>query len=475
MTVAVDAARTIGNLVFDNADYTLNGPASLSLATSTGTPTITVGDTGGPRVATIDATLVGSAGLNKAGNGKLTLTSPIAPGPVTVQAGTLEILETLGGGGGDYNWYGPGSTTVQSGAVLTINSHSALANLTLAGGELASSGVDPVYGYGSWSLQGDCLHRHWRRRFHHQRPAGRFQHPHQRLRRGNRIDPANHRQPEKRHAHQERPGPHDPRRPAHRHRQYPRQRRCSASLRPRRQPAFPPDHASAPPTRSPAMPMPRSPSTAPWTSTSPPPAWPMATLGLLINGTSFSTPGSLTFGTNFTVTTNLGAFIESPLRRLDTRSHRCQVGLHRRRRRPGIQRHRQHPTRPGSTPTSREKPTSPSSDESADPDGDGLTNGEEFAFASIRTAARPSDPITSQLNKTTGQFTYTRRASDAGRYLHGAGLPPCRPTDGSTWSKTRHHRIGFPPAISRDRHHDPQRPQATHRSQTLHPSPRHDS
>jgi hypothetical protein len=153
VTVALDAARSIGNLVFDNADYTLNGPASLSLATTSGSPSITVG---GTRVATIDAPLVGSSGLSKAGNGTLTLTSPIAPGPVVVQAGTLEILQTLGGTGADYNWYGPGSTTVQSGAVLTINSHSALANLTLVGGELASSGVDPVNGYGSWSLQGDA-------------------------------------------------------------------------------------------------------------------------------------------------------------------------------------------------------------------------------------------------------------------------------------------------------------------------------
>ena len=61
VTVAVNAARTIGNLVFDNADYTLNGPAGLVLATSTGTPTITVGDTGGPRVATISRPLGGSS------------------------------------------------------------------------------------------------------------------------------------------------------------------------------------------------------------------------------------------------------------------------------------------------------------------------------------------------------------------------------------------------------------------------------
>jgi autotransporter-associated beta strand protein len=175
VNVALDAGRTIGNLVFNNADYVLNGPAVLSLAPTSGSPTITVGDAGGTRLATIAADLGGSSGLAKTGNGILILSGnqgytggttvnggtlvlqrPIASGAVTIQSGTLEIIETLGGGGADYNWYmGVPSTTVQTGGVLSINSHSGLINLTLSGGELASSGVDPVNGYGSWSLQGD--------------------------------------------------------------------------------------------------------------------------------------------------------------------------------------------------------------------------------------------------------------------------------------------------------------------------------
>jgi hypothetical protein len=151
VNVTVNSSRTIGNIIFDNADYTINGPASLTLATTSGTPTLTVGDNGGVRVATINASLVTGAGLAKAGNGILTLTSPIAPGPVTIQDGILEMLETSG----NYNWYGPTSTTVQSGGVLRINSHSAVFDLILSGGELASTGVDLVNGYGSWSLQGD--------------------------------------------------------------------------------------------------------------------------------------------------------------------------------------------------------------------------------------------------------------------------------------------------------------------------------
>jgi hypothetical protein len=155
LIVAVDAARTIGNLVFDNADYTLNGPAGLSLATSTGKPTITVGE---DWIGAIFAPLGATNGFNKIGNGKLSLRSPLSGvGPVVVQSGTLEMIQTLGGGPGDYNWYlGVSSTIVQSGATLSINSHSGIANLTLAGGELASSGTDPFYGYGSWSLQGNA-------------------------------------------------------------------------------------------------------------------------------------------------------------------------------------------------------------------------------------------------------------------------------------------------------------------------------
>ena len=156
--VAVDAARSIGNLVFDNADYTLNGPAGLSLVTSSGTPSINVGDTGGLWTATISAPLAATNGFTKTGNGILSLRSPLSGvGPVLVQSGILEMIETTNGGPGDYNWYlGVTSTTVQSGAVLSINSHSGILNLTLAGGELASGGTDPFYGYGSWSLQGNA-------------------------------------------------------------------------------------------------------------------------------------------------------------------------------------------------------------------------------------------------------------------------------------------------------------------------------
>ncbi|MDP3849270.1 MAG: autotransporter-associated beta strand repeat-containing protein [Luteolibacter sp.] len=45
----------------------------------------------------------------------------------------------------------------------------------------------------------------------------------------------------------------------------------------------------------------------------------------------------------------------------------------------------------------------------ADPDGDGLTNQQEYAFGLNPTLGTSVNPITVPLNKTTGTFTYTRR------------------------------------------------------------------
>jgi autotransporter-associated beta strand protein len=47
--------------------------------------------------------------------------------------------------------------------------------------------------------------------------------------------------------------------------------------------------------------------------------------------------------------------------------------------------------------------------EGGDLDNDGLTNGEEHAFGLIPNSGTSVNPITSQLNKTTGQFSYQRR------------------------------------------------------------------
>jgi autotransporter-associated beta strand protein len=53
------------------------------------------------------------------------------------------------------------------------------------------------------------------------------------------------------------------------------------------------------------------------------------------------------------------------------------------------------------------------SNPAADTDGDGLNNQQEYAFGLNPTLASSVNPITAQLNKTTGMFSYTRRATPA--------------------------------------------------------------
>ncbi len=45
----------------------------------------------------------------------------------------------------------------------------------------------------------------------------------------------------------------------------------------------------------------------------------------------------------------------------------------------------------------------------ADPDGDGLTNHEEYAFGLDPSSGSSASPITVQLDRATGLFSYTRR------------------------------------------------------------------
>jgi autotransporter-associated beta strand protein len=89
-TITLDTPRMIGSLIFDDQNgvkhsWVLNPGGANPLTLAGGTPNITVGS-----VATINAIVAGTNGLNKAGAGRLTLTAAnLYSGTTVVNAGSL--------------------------------------------------------------------------------------------------------------------------------------------------------------------------------------------------------------------------------------------------------------------------------------------------------------------------------------------------------------------------------------------------
>ena len=112
-TVTLDTNRVIGKLVFDVSDYILAGANTLSLQ-GAATPTISVG-TG--RSATVSTNIGGTQGLEKTGDGSLVLSGLKSyTGGTTVTGGTLELSST------SFDQAAVnGSVTVNSGATLNLS------------------------------------------------------------------------------------------------------------------------------------------------------------------------------------------------------------------------------------------------------------------------------------------------------------------------------------------------------------------
>jgi len=108
----VNLAENLGvhNITFDSAGYTITG-STLRLYNSTITANAD---------ATISSSFVGGSSLIKAGNGTLTLTGPNGyTGNTTINAGTLKIEEGASIYNGGYN--GSAILTVNDGATLELN------------------------------------------------------------------------------------------------------------------------------------------------------------------------------------------------------------------------------------------------------------------------------------------------------------------------------------------------------------------
>jgi len=90
--VNLDAAHTIGNILFSstgNFGLSISGANTLTLDTTSGTPTIDVATN---RTLTISATISGNDGLQKNGSGALTLSAANTyTGTTTLSAGTLQL------------------------------------------------------------------------------------------------------------------------------------------------------------------------------------------------------------------------------------------------------------------------------------------------------------------------------------------------------------------------------------------------
>jgi autotransporter-associated beta strand protein len=150
-TVTLDSATTftVGSLLFGDTTPTNNWivnagtPAgTITLAVTSGSPTINVLN----QTATINATLAGTQGFTKTGNGTLALTSvlPAGFGAIIDNAGVL----TLSGA----NNYTAG-TTLASGATLNFNNISAIGTgpLLINGGTLNNSTGAAITNSKNWS------------------------------------------------------------------------------------------------------------------------------------------------------------------------------------------------------------------------------------------------------------------------------------------------------------------------------------
>ncbi len=155
VTVNLDSSRTIGGLTFGTTGYTLAGSSTLTLNTTADISTLTV-DPG--LAATISAKLASAEEVKKSGTGTLTLSAQNNfSSAITVSQGALELANawTLGNVGTGTPIV-PGLVTVESGATLRAVSAPAnqLNGLTLNSGTVEAVGVGNA-DWGNFHLTGN--------------------------------------------------------------------------------------------------------------------------------------------------------------------------------------------------------------------------------------------------------------------------------------------------------------------------------
>lgn len=128
-TITLGAPRTIGNLIFADANTTtagnwiLAGNATNILTLAGTTPTITVNALNASSITSISAIIDGTAGLTKAGTGILSLS-----GANTYTGGTSITVGSVRAGSSSALGAASGAVTVTSGAALQLQNAITLAN-----------------------------------------------------------------------------------------------------------------------------------------------------------------------------------------------------------------------------------------------------------------------------------------------------------------------------------------------------------
>ena len=144
ITVNLNAARTVQNLIFGDTNLTSaaswllanNGNSANTLTLGGTTPTITVNQLGTDATATVSAIIAGTAGLTKTGEGTLVLTAAnTLTGGTKINGGTLSIDgdSSLGAAPGAAT---PGNITLNGGTLLfsTVFTLNANRGITLGAG-----------------------------------------------------------------------------------------------------------------------------------------------------------------------------------------------------------------------------------------------------------------------------------------------------------------------------------------------------
>ena len=148
-TLKISGGNELGGLTVNQGKLILEGPAAIAVMNVNSLRNEAEVELHLPDAPAsyTERSFRGSGSYTKSGPGRLELQGFTDAPAVLVAGGTLHLA------GGHNNHWAVTTTTIGAGAVLSNQTHSHIRGLVLAGGELASTGTDPVWG--GWMLDRD--------------------------------------------------------------------------------------------------------------------------------------------------------------------------------------------------------------------------------------------------------------------------------------------------------------------------------